>query len=139
MTVETETIKINTTPDGGILDITGRIAELVASADIKNGIVVVFCPGSTGAVSTMEYEPGLAKDIPAALERIAPCNVDYEHHKTWNDDNGRSHVKAAIIGPSLTVPFMNKKLMLGAWQQIVFIELDTKARTRNVIVQIIGE
>jgi len=87
----------------------------------------------------MEYEPGLVKDFPAVLERVVPKNHAYEHQKTWHDNNGHSHVKASLVGPSLTVPFVNGKLALGTWQQVVFVELDTRPRTRNVVLQVIGE
>jgi secondary thiamine-phosphate synthase enzyme len=96
-------------------------------------------PGSTGALTTIEYEPGLLHDLPTALERVAPRETSYEHDKRWHDGNGHSHVRASILGPSLTVPFEDGKLILGTWQQIIFIELDVRARTRDLVVQIIGE
>jgi len=99
----------------------------------------VFVPGSTGALTTIEYEPGLIHDFPAALERIVPRNIRYEHERRWHDGNGHSHVRASILGPSLTVPFTNGKLALGTWQQIVFVELDVRPRTRELVVQIVGE
>ncbi len=106
---------------------------------MKTGIVCVFIPGATGSVSTVEFEPGLKKDIPQALERIAPSDIPYEHHKTWGDDNGRSHVRATIMGPSLTIPFSKGKLTLGRWQQIVAINLDTRTRNREIVIQIMGK
>jgi secondary thiamine-phosphate synthase enzyme len=96
-------------------------------------------PGSTGSVTTTEFEPGAFTDLPAALQRIAPREAEYAHHLTWGDDNGRSHVRASILGPSLTVPFTDGRLLLGTWQQIVFIELDTRPRRRRVVVQMLGE
>jgi len=96
-------------------------------------------PGATGAVTTIEYEPGLLKDLPAILERISPKGMEYEHELRWHDGNGHSHCRASILGPSLTVPFVDKKLTLGTWQQIVFVELDVRSRNRKLIVQIIGE
>lgn len=122
-----------------LLDITSQVSEAVRESGTSSGIVTIFVPGSTGAVSTIEYEPGLLKDIPRALERIAPSSEDYEHHKTWGDDNGKSHVLATLIGPSLVVPFRDKQLMLGRWQQVVFMNLDTSDRERKIIFQVMGE
>ncbi|MFH1055861.1 MAG: secondary thiamine-phosphate synthase enzyme YjbQ [Candidatus Altiarchaeota archaeon] len=139
MTVITKELRINTKGDGGMTDITGGVQMLVTESKLKNGIAVVFCPGSTGALSTVEYEPGLLKDVPAALERMVPKGQHYNHHGTWGDDNGPGHVKATILGPDLTIPFTNGRLTLGQWQQITFIECDTKDRERKLVVQIIGE
>ncbi|MBM3309820.1 MAG: YjbQ family protein [Candidatus Altiarchaeales archaeon] len=138
MAVFSRDFRIKTETDG-MFDITEYVADIVSESKLKDGIAVVFCPGSTGAISTVEFEPGLLKDVPRALEKIAPAGVDYEHHKTWHDDNGRSHVKSTLIGPSLTVPFRSKKLVLGTWQQIVFMEFDTSQRERNVVVQVLGD
>jgi secondary thiamine-phosphate synthase enzyme len=124
--------------DVDIKDITSQVQDAVRDSGVKNGIVTIFVPGSTGTVSTMEYEPGLLKDIPRALEVIAPSNIDYEHHKTWHDDNGKSHVRATIMGPSIVVPIVDGRVVHGTWQQIVFINLDTRARRREVILQIMG-
>lgn len=137
--IVTEGISVRVMADGGMEDVTHRVQDLVSKSGLRNGIVTVFNIGSTGAVSTVEYEPGLKRDIPAALERIAPSDVDYEHHKTWGDDNGRGHVRATVLGPSLVVPFVDGKLTLGTWQQIVAINLDTGDRDRKLVVQIIGE
>ncbi|MBS7655850.1 secondary thiamine-phosphate synthase enzyme YjbQ [Candidatus Bathyarchaeota archaeon] len=139
MKVETKRIKFKTNGEGDIIDITEKIEEVIKSIDLKNGIVTVFVPGSTGAVTTIEYEPGLLKDLPAMLERIAPKNIYYRHEEMWHDGNGHSHVRAALIGSSLTVPFENKQLLLGTWQQIVFLELDVRKRERELILQIIGD
>ena len=139
MTVKTKQLSIRTRGEGDILDITREVAKSVAETKFNNGIVTVFVPGSTGALSTIEYEPGLLKDLPNMLERIAPKNLMYEHEKRWHDGNGHSHVRASLIGPSLTVPFTNRKLTLGTWQQIIFIELDVRSRVRNLVLQIIGE
>ncbi len=122
-----------------IADITSDVKREVAESKLKNGTVTVFVPGSTGAISTLEYEPGLLKDIPRALERIAPTDIDYEHHKTWHDDNGRSHVRATFLGQSLVVPFADGSPILGTWQQIIFMNLDTSSRRRKVVLQIMGE
>ncbi len=139
MTVKTKQLSIHTRGEGDILDVTGAVAEAVVETKLKNGIVTVFVPGSTGALTTIEYEPGLLKDLPDMLERVAPRNLVYEHEKRWHDGNGHSHVRASLIGPSLTVPFSNGRLTLGTWQQIIFMELDARSRSRNLILQIIGE
>ncbi|RLF35097.1 MAG: YjbQ family protein, partial [Thermoplasmata archaeon] len=122
-----------------IIDLTSDVQNIVNKSNIKNGLACIFVGGSTGAITTIEYEPGLKKDLPRTLENIAPKNTYYNHHETWHDDNGHSHVRASIIGPSITIPIRNGKLLHGTWQQIVFIELDTRPRNRNIIVQLIGE
>ena len=139
MSVKTKELSIHTRGEGDILDVTRAVADAVVETKLRNGIVTVFVPGSTGAVTTIEYEPGLLKDFPNLLERVAPKNLVYEHEKRWHDGNGHSHVRASLIGPSLTVPFANGRLTLGTWQQIVFMELDVHSRARDLILQIIGE
>jgi secondary thiamine-phosphate synthase enzyme len=111
----------------------------VEHSKIVDGIVTVFISGSTAAVTTIEYEPGLKSDFPEMLSRIAPRNIEYEHDNTWHDGNGHSHVRASLIGPSLTIPFKDCRLLLGAWQQIVLIEMDTRPRRRSIITQVMGE
>jgi secondary thiamine-phosphate synthase enzyme len=101
-----------------------------------SGCITAFVPGSTGALTTIEYEPGLITDFPKVLEKLVPNNSDYQHNKLNYDDNGHSHIKAGIIGPSITVPFVNKKMLLGVWQQIVFLEFDTHPRNRKVEIMI---
>jgi len=139
LSVKTKQISIQTEGEGDILDITSEVADTVVKTKLKNGIVTVFVPGSTGALTTIEYEPGLLKDLPNMLERVAPKNLVYEHEKRWHDGNGHSHVRASLIGPSITVPFVNGRLTLGTWQQIIFMELDIHSRTRHLVLQIIGE
>ena len=139
MTVVSKQFGINSRGEGDIVDITRQVAEAVTESNLKNGTVTVFISGSTGALTTIEYESGLLKDLPNILERLAPKNFSYEHEKRWHDGNGHSHLRASIIGPSLTVPFVNGTLTLGTWQQIIFIELDVHSRVRNLILQIIGE
>lgn len=134
-----QTIRLKTKGENDYIDITGEVKKVVAKSGIRNGLVNVFIPGSTGAITTMEYEPGLKRDLAEALIRIAPTDIYYYHHERWGDDNGRSHVKASIIGPSLTVPVIDGKLILGTWQQIVFLELDTRARDRRIIITVVGE
>ncbi len=138
--VKTEEIEVTTEGGCSIVDITSQVAEAVSNSQIQNGAVVVFNIGSTAAITTIEYEPGLVNyDIAEALEKIAPQEGFYEHEKTWNDDNGHAHVRASLLGPSLNVPIVKGQLTLGTWQQIVLIDFDTRPRTRRVICQIIGE
>ena len=132
-------ITLKTTGEPQIIDITDEVEGHVESSGIKSGLITVFVTGSTGAITTIEYEPGLLKDLPEAFERIAPKDAIYEHHLRWQDGNGHSHVRAAIIGPSLTVPIIDSCLPLGTWQQIVFLELDARPRQRKLIVQAVGE
>jgi secondary thiamine-phosphate synthase enzyme len=131
-------LELNTHPDE-IVDITKMVAEVVSESGLRSGLAVVFVPGATGAVTTIEHEPGLESDLQDALERIAPKDKEYAHNRRWGDGNGHSHIRAALIGPSLTVPFLEGRLMLGTWQQIVFLELDVRARHRRIIVQMLGE
>lgn len=139
MSVFSDKINIQTKGEVDIVDITSDVTEVVNKSKIKDGIVCVFVSGSTGALTTIEYEPGLIQDLPRALERIIPKDINYKHHETWHDDNGHSHVRASLVGPSLTIPINNGKLIYGTWQQLVFIELDTRSRNRNIFVQIVGE
>ncbi len=139
MAVVTKQIKISSKSENDVIDITKQVADVILESGISNGTITVFVSGSTGAITTIEYEPGLVKDFPDLLSRIAPDDINYEHEQRWHDGNGRSHVKASLVGPSLTVPFKDGQLLLGTWQQIVFLELDTKARTRTLVLQIIGE
>ena len=139
MTVKTGRFDIKTGEQGDMVDITAQVQHCVSKSGLEDGIALVFCTGATGAISTVEYEPGLLKDIPKALSKIAPYDGHYAHHDTWHDDNGSGHVRATLIGPDISVPFMKKKLALGTWQQIVFIECDTKSRDRTLLVQMTGE
>ncbi len=133
------TVKIKSKGENDIIDITDQTSKALHESEIMNGTVTLFVSGSTGALTTIEYEPGLMKDFPDMLERIAPRNIEYDHEKMWHDGNGHSHVKASLIGPSLAIPFKNKELLLGTWQQIVFVELDTRSRERNIVLQIMGQ
>jgi len=139
MVVITKQIKISSKSENDIIDITEQVANAISESGISNGTITVFVSGSTGAITTIEYESGLVNDFPEMLSRIAPDDINYGHEQRWHDGNGRSHVKASLVGPSLTVPFKDGQLLLGTWQQIVFLELDTRARTRNLVLQIIGE
>ncbi len=136
--IDTRTIVFSTEAEMDIVDVTKDVADLVNDAAVSDGVVTVFVPGSTGAVSTMEYEPGLIKDMQELFEKLAPRDHYYHHEERWHDKNGHSHVRASLIGPSVMVPFRDKRLMLGTWQQIVFFDFDVRARERELIVQIIG-
>ncbi len=138
MACETHKFSIRTTPDQ-IYDITGEVSKCLKQSAIENGICLVFCPGSTGAVSCLEFEPGLVKtDVKELLQKLIPEGPDYAHHRTWGDHNGHSHLRSFMIKPSFSFPFNNKKPLLGTWQQIVFMELDEKGRNRQLICQIVG-
>jgi len=139
MSVFSSEINIKTNGEVDIIDITDDIQNIVSKSKINEGIACIFVPGSTGTITTIEYEPGLIKDLPRAFQKIAPKGEHYDHHETWHDDNGHSHVRASLMGPSITIPVINKKIIHGTWQQIVFVELDTRERNRNIIVQIVGE
>lgn len=139
MKVRNAKISVELDAKDGMDNITSQVQVAIDKSGLKNGIVTVFVVGSTGAVSTIEFEPGLLKDVPRALEKIAPSDMNYEHHKTWGCDNGSSHVKSTLLGPGITVPFIAGKLTLGTWQQIVAINFDTKSRSREVVIQILGE
>jgi secondary thiamine-phosphate synthase enzyme len=139
MTVITKTTRIKTRGENDMIDITGETSKAVEESKLKDGIVTVFVSGSTAAITTIEYEPGLAQDFPRMLSRIAPKDIEYEHDNTWRDGNGHSHVRASLIGPSLTIPFKDGDLILGTWQQIILLETDTRQRERKIILQIIGE
>ncbi len=133
-------LKIQTQGNCHLVDITEEVEQAVSNSKLVNGTVTVFNVGSTAGISTIEYEPGLVQhDINAALEKIAPAGGRYEHEATWHDDNGHAHVRATLLGPSLTVPVVNEKLTLGTWQQIVLVDFDTRPRTRTVVCQMMGE
>jgi len=134
-----ETISLSTSGFTDIIDITGEVVAILERSGIENGLVTVFCPGSTGAVTTIEYEAGVLRDLRDAIERIVPSGLTYEHDKRWGDGNGFSHVRAALMKPSLTIPLIRGSLTLGTWQQIVFIDFDNRARQRSIIVHVVGE
>ena len=138
MEVLTEHIKISTHGNSEVVDITQHIVDILNQQKMKEGHVTIFVVGSTASISTTEFEPGLRKDIPEMLERIAPSNTRYHHDDTWGDGNGHAHVRASILGPSLIVPFSEGKLLLGIWQQIILIDFDNKARHRDIVVQLMG-
>ena len=138
MTVSS-TYGIKTKGQGDAHDITAIVGRAVEAAGLKSGIVTVFVVGSTAAITTIEFEPGAVADFNAILETLAPRHGQYEHHLRWGDDNGSSHARAALLGPSLTVPIVNGRLPLGTWQQVMLLELDTRPRQRDVVIQVMGE
>lgn len=138
MTVWSYELSIKTKGEGDVVNITDTVSSAVKNSGILNGIVNVFVIGSTAALTTMEYEPGLVRDITDILERVAPKNHPYKHHERWGDHNGHSHVRAALIGPCISVPLKDGKLLLGTWQQLVLLELDVRPRERKIVVTVIG-
>jgi secondary thiamine-phosphate synthase enzyme len=122
-----------------MVDITSGVEAVLKKSARTTGICTIFCTGSTGSITTIEYEDGLLKDFPEAMERIAPKGAEYKHDLKWRDGNGHSHIRASIIGPSLTIPFVNRQLTLGTWQQIVFVDYDNRSRDRQLEIMIIGE
>ena len=137
--VVTKRIELHTKGNCHIVDITGQVSEEVLRSGLKDGIVTIFVPGSTAGVTTVEYEPGLVSDLQRLFDRVAPADINYRHNLRWGDGNGHSHVRASLLGPSLTVPFAEKRLTLGTWQQIVFIDFDIRPRRRELVLQIMGE
>jgi secondary thiamine-phosphate synthase enzyme len=138
--VKTDRINLKTRGNNEIVDITPDVSRALSDSQLKNGILTAFMPGSTASITTIEYEPGLVKeDLPKALEQMAPAGARYAHDSAWGEGNGHAHVRASIVGPGLTVPFSEGRLMLGTWQQIVLVDYDNRARSREVIVQILGE
>ncbi len=139
VSITTVTRELSTEGQGDVRDVTADVAEALAESGLARGIVTTFVVGSTAAVTTIEFEPGAVEDLGRAFEQVAPRHADYQHHLQWGDDNGSSHVRSALLGPSLTVPFSDGRLTLGTWQQIVVVEFDTRPRTRSYVVQIMGE
>jgi secondary thiamine-phosphate synthase enzyme len=139
MTVVTKDIAFQSKGNCDIIDITSQVARNVEESEVDNGIVTLFISGSTAGVTTIEYEPRLLSDFKSMWDRVMPRNIPYEHDKTWGDGNGHSHVRASTLGASLTIPFVNKRLTLGTWQQIVFVDFDNRPRSRKIAIQILGE
>jgi secondary thiamine-phosphate synthase enzyme len=137
--VKTDEIQLRTKGDGDIIDITALLADSVRKSGMNSGTVTAFITGSTAGLTTLEYEPGLLKDLPQLMEKLIPSNKSYYHDETWHDRNGFSHLRSALIGTSLTVPIVSGKLLLGQWQQVVLCEFDNRPRSRNLIFQIVGE
>lgn len=136
--ITTERIELTTRGEGQVVDITPEIRSRVTAAGLKEGSVLVFVPGSTGALTTVEHEPGLVQDLAELFERLAPRNARYHHEDTWHDGNGHSHVRASLLGPSLTVPVVDGEMTLGTWQQVIFVDFDNRPRDRRLVVQLSG-
>jgi len=139
MTVETKEITLQSRGNCDIIDITSQVAKNVEKSGITSGTVTLFIVGSTAGITTIEYEPNLLSDFNNMWDRVIPQNIPYEHNKTWGDGNGHSHVRASTLGASLIIPFVNKRLTLGTWQQIVFVDFDNRPRRREIILQLLGE
>jgi secondary thiamine-phosphate synthase enzyme len=139
MNIKINHIFLTTHGDTDILDITPQVEDFVRSSKILNGLVTVFCPSSTSGVTTIEYESGVIQDLKKTFNDLVPIDLNYQHDEAWHDGNGYSHVRAALLKTSLVVPLVDSRLMLGTWQQIVYIDFDNRPRKREIIVQIIGE
>ena len=137
--ISTKHISIGTKGYTDVIDITKRCQNIIHDSGLAHGVITVFNPGSTGGLTTIEYEPNLVEDLKNALDIIAPYDKRYEHSKTWHDDNGASHMRSSIMGPSISVPFVDGELTLGTWQQIIFCDFDTSSRRRRLVVQVMGE
>lgn len=139
MAVISELISLNTRGNADIEDITDEVADLVSKSELISGIVTIFCPSATSALTTIEYESGVLSDLRRLFDEIIPANREYAHNERWHDGNGHSHVRAALLGPSLTIPFADRRLTLGTWQQIIYVDFDVRPRQRELVVQMIGE
>jgi secondary thiamine-phosphate synthase enzyme len=137
--VITNELRLNTKGNCDIHDITPQVAELVGATGLNDGIVIVFSPSSTSGLTTIEYESGALADLERLLDEIAPQEREYRHNLRWGDGNGHSHVRAALIGPSITVPLVGGRLTLGTWQQLIFVDFDNRSRSRRLVVQIVGD
>lgn len=139
MTVRSMFIQCNTRGNADIIDISGQVSACIQESGIKDGIITIFCPSSTSAVTTIEYEPGCLSDLWRALDELASPRREYAHDQAWGDGNGHSHLRAALVKASLTVPFVDARMMLGTWQQIIFIDFDNRPRRRELVVQVMGD
>ena len=139
MSVKTTSISINTQGNADVRDITVEVARSILQSGLKDGIATIFCPSSTSALTTIEYESGAVSDLRRLFDEIVPQNREYAHNERWHDGNGHSHVRAALLGPSLTIPFVEGQLTLGTWQQIIYVDFDNRPRQRKLIVQLVGE
>jgi secondary thiamine-phosphate synthase enzyme len=139
MAVCSSVFQIKTDGFSDIKEITPKVENAIGKSNISNGIAVVFVPGSTAGITTIEFEPGVIEDLKKAIERLAPQNIHYDHNARWGDGNGFAHVRAALLGPSISVPFSDGHMCLGTWQQIVLVDFDNRLRTREIFVQVIGE
>jgi secondary thiamine-phosphate synthase enzyme len=139
MTVVTKNIAFNTRGNCDIIDVTSQVAREVEQSGVSNGTVTLFITGSTAGVTTIEHEPGLLGDFKDMWDRVIPQNIPYGHNRAWGDGNGHSHVRASVLGASLTIPFVNTRLTLGTWQQVVFVDFDNRSRSREMVLQIMGD
>ena len=139
MTVKTFSLSLSTRGNADVHDLTRELARLVAESGLTSGTLTVFCPSSTSGLTTVEYEPGAVADLKRMFEELVPSGRDYQHNATWDDGNGHSHMRASLLGPSLTIPFVEKKLTLGTWQQIIYVDFDIRPRQRELVVQMVGE
>lgn len=139
MRVVSDSFDISTRGHTDIIDVTSQVASALTKSGLKTGVLTVFIAGSTAGITSIEYEPGLLRDLPEAFEKIAPVQKSYHHDATWGDGNGYAHVRAALLGSSFSVPFINSRLKLGTWQQIVVIDFDNRSRKREIVVQMMGE
>ena len=137
--IVTRTVSVSTRGDADMIDLTDSVQGVVAEHGLREGSVLVFVSGATAALTTIEYEPGLIQDFPEFFERIAPRDHDYKHEQTWHDGNGHSHVRASLLGPSLTIPVSQGRMLLGTWQQILLVDFDNRPRDREIVVQLQGE
>lgn len=139
MPVKTHTLQIETQGNAHVVDISKQLSETILETGLSNGIITVFCPSATSALTTIEYESGVINDLKRLFDEIIDPDRHYEHNARWGDGNGHSHVRAALLGPSLTIPFVEGRLTLGTWQQVIFIDFDNRARRRSLVAQVIGE
>ena len=139
MKVFNQTLTIETKGFSHVIDITNQLESAVEESGIENGIALVFVPGSTGGVTTIEYEPGLLKDFPELMEKLVPSNRSYHHDMTWHDGNGFSHLRSSLIGTSLVLPIYRGSVIHGTWQQVVIVDFDNRPRRRNVVIHLLGE
>ena len=139
MTVKTTSISLSTNGNADIQDITDQIANAVSKSGLISGIATVFCPSSTSALTTIEYESGALNDLRRLFDEIIPADREYAHNERWHDGNGHSHIRAALVGPSMTIPFVDGQLSLGTWQQVIYVDFDNRPRQRKLVVQLIGE
>ena len=139
MNIITSNIVLSTKGNADVLDITEAVAQMIRQSGLTDGIVTVFCPSSTSALTTIEYESGVVNDLRRMFDEIIPPNHAYQHDDAWGDGNGHSHVRAALLKPSLTVPFVNSRMTLGTWQQMIFVDFDIRSRQRELIIQVLGE
>jgi len=139
MKIHTSTIQVKTRGESDIIDITEKVKEEITRTEVINGSLLLFIPGSTAALTTIEAESGVINDLRKAIERIIPKNILYDHDRQWGDGNGHAHVRAALIGPSLNIPVLNRRLLLGTWQQVVLVDFDNRPRNREIVIQVVGE